>query len=324
MSIDGRLVEEVKSHCHLGLRLQHDGRWKQQIDYMTSRAESRLSILKAYGRKFQRQPLLKIYLSYIRPLLEYGGFIWCNITKGEVKQLESVQLAALRVLSGCKSGTNHFRFYNEFDLPTLERRRFISRMVKFYEVLHRSDVERMNSNSFAQVGDRNPYSSRRGHDISILLAKTEQCRMSFRSQCVRDWNNLPVSIRTLESKRKFKIILQIKPSPPVYYGIELNRTSSINLARLRCGNANLNYNLFLRNLCDTPTCDCGDGDETIAHYLLHCRRFSRARRDAKDMMPCDMWSADTILHGSTTRFSDEDNATLCIIAQKYIEATARF
>ena len=148
--------------------------------------------------------------------------------------------------------------------------------------------------------------------------------MSFRSQCVRDWNNLPVSIRTLESKRKFKIILQNKPSPPVYYGIELNRTSSINLARLRCGNANLNYNLFLRNLCDTPTCDCGDGDETIAHYLLHCRRFNRARRDAKEALPCDMWSADTILHGSTTRFSDEDNATSCIIAQKYIEATARF
>ena len=180
------------------------------------------------------------------------------------------------------SGTHHFKLYNEFDLPTLKRRRFVSRMVKFYEVLHRSDVDRMNSGSFAQVGNRNPYPTRRGQDISLPMARTELCRMSFRSQCVRDWNKLPDSTRTAESKLKFKAILQKKPSPPDYYGIELKRISSINLARLRCGNANLNYNLFLRNLRDTPTCECGDGDETIAHYLLHCQCFNRARHDAKD------------------------------------------
>ena len=59
LSLDGRLVKEAETHCHLGLRLQHDGRWRQQIDYMISRPESRLSILKVYGRKFQRKPLLK-------------------------------------------------------------------------------------------------------------------------------------------------------------------------------------------------------------------------------------------------------------------------
>ena len=50
----------------------------------------------------------------------------------------------------------------------------------------------------------------------------------------------------------------------------------------------------------------------------------RHKLDTLRAEACDMWSADTILHGSTTRFSGEDNASLCIIAQKYIEATARF
>ena len=251
LSLDGRLVEEVEYHCHLGLRLQNDGRWKRQVDHMISRAEKRISILKAYSTRFQRRPLLRIYLAYIRPLLEYGAYIWCNITKGEETQLEAVQLAALRILTDCKIGTNHHCLLREFDLPTLKRRRYVSRMTKFYEVLHRTDVGRMNSSSFVRVASRNPYQTRRGEDLSLLLARTEQCRMSFRFQCIRDWNVLPDMVKTADNKHQFKGLLQKKPQPPDYYGIEWNRTSSINLARLQCGNANLNYNLFLRNMCDT-------------------------------------------------------------------------
>ena len=50
----------------------------------------------------------------------------------------------------------------------------------------------------------------------------------------------------------------------------------------------------------------------------------RHKLDTLRAEACDMWSADTILHGSTTRFSGEDNASLCIIAQKYIELLQDF
>ena len=72
LMMNGKLVEEVEYHCHLGLRLQANGKWKRQVDHMIARASKRLSILKFYSRRFTRQPLRQLYLSYIRPLLEYG------------------------------------------------------------------------------------------------------------------------------------------------------------------------------------------------------------------------------------------------------------
>ena len=48
LKISGLFVEEVASHCHLGLRLQLDGKWTEQVNHMIKKAEGRLKIMKAY------------------------------------------------------------------------------------------------------------------------------------------------------------------------------------------------------------------------------------------------------------------------------------
>ena len=148
LTLNNRLVEEVQSHCHLGLRLQNNGKWKNQVDHMVSRASKRLRILKAYGRRFGRKPLQKLYLAYIRPILDYGDYIWSNLRKNEEDQPEKVQLAALRIITGTKLGTGHFGLYRELDIPKLVTRRYTSRLIKFHYVFHRRTGGRMNRNDF--------------------------------------------------------------------------------------------------------------------------------------------------------------------------------
>ena len=109
--MNGIFVEEVEYHCHLGLRLQSNGRWKRQVDYMIARASKRLSILKYYHRRFNRHPLKQLYLSYIRPLLEYGDYVWCSLHGHEEDALETIQLSAFRCITGNKLGTSHFGLY---------------------------------------------------------------------------------------------------------------------------------------------------------------------------------------------------------------------
>ena len=127
--------------------------------------------------------------------------------------------------------------------------------------------------------------------------------------------------KNADSKLKFKRLIQHRPSPPTYYGLEWNRTTNINLARLRCGNPNLNMNLYLRNMADIPTCDCGVADETIPHFLLHCTRYDQGRRDVKRELPNDIWYTDVILHGSEQRYVTGENSRLNKIVQHFIEAT---
>ena len=49
------------------------------------------------------------------------------------------------------------------------------------------------------------------------------------------------------------------------------------IARLRTGHCGLNKYLHRFNTIDDPTCECGEGHETVLHYLLKCELFEEQR-----------------------------------------------
>ena len=49
-----------------------------------------------------RKVLINIYLSFIRPVLEYADIVWNNCTLHESNLLESVQVEAGRIITGLK------------------------------------------------------------------------------------------------------------------------------------------------------------------------------------------------------------------------------
>ena len=322
--LNNRLVEEITSHCHLGLRLQNNGKWNIQVDHMIRKASKRLGILKLYGRKFGRKPLLKLYLSYIRPILEYGDYIWSNLTKTEEDKLEKLQLSAIRVITGNKIGTGHFSLYRELDLPKLSARHYASRLIKFHQVLNRNTKGRMNRDDYEFITERTPYPNRRIHDLTTPMVNTELYRQSFKIAGIRDWNALPDGIKSITTKSAFKRKLKIRPSPDYYYGIEDTRKGAILLSRLRCNNPDLNYNLYHKNLTVSPKCECGFPDETVEHFLIGCPLYDRTRRDAKMLLPVNSWNTRDLLHGSTIRYDKETNILICKTAQKFIISTNRF
>ena len=325
LKMAGLYVEEVSTHCHLGVRLQSDGKWSDQIDHMVRKAEERIKIMKAYSRRLNRQALRQLYLSYVRPILEYASQVWCNCTLGQETLLECVQLAAIRAITGAKVGTSHRMLYKELSLPLLERRRFQARMCKMQDLLHSDTPDRLNQHSFPRVSSRNVYSTRRTNDLSIPLVNTELSRRSFVPRSINEWNLLPETSREITTKNGLKLRISPKIWPNPYYSIEEDRPSAINLTRLRVGNSNLHLNLFRRGLSDTPACECGARNESTAHYLLECPIHERTRSDAKAAVPDQsMWNTNDILHGSTIRYSKNENELLCRIVQRFIKSTNRF
>lgn len=62
---------------HLGLTLNFKGIWKDHINDINTKACSRLNVLFKYYRN--RESLIKLYLVFIRPILEYRNIIWDEI-----------------------------------------------------------------------------------------------------------------------------------------------------------------------------------------------------------------------------------------------------
>ena len=104
----------------------------------------------------------------------------------------------------------------------------------------------------------------------------------------------------------------------------MDRLSSVNLSRIRCGNSDLNANLHRRNLCDSPLCACGTDEETESHYLLECPLYARLRADAILEVPVGSWNTRDLLHGSKIRYTEEENRTISMTIQKFISSSRRF
>jgi hypothetical protein len=74
--------------------------------------------------KLDRKSLDKLYIGFIRPMLEYEGIVWDNCSLHESELLESVQLEAARIITGLRKGTSHAKLYTELGwVPLKERRR---------------------------------------------------------------------------------------------------------------------------------------------------------------------------------------------------------
>jgi hypothetical protein len=74
----------------------NDGKWKDHINEIYAKACRRTNILRLMKHKLDKESLEKLYIGFIRPILEYGGIVWDYCSLHESELLESVQLEAAK------------------------------------------------------------------------------------------------------------------------------------------------------------------------------------------------------------------------------------
>ena len=73
---------------------------------MLGKAWKRIGLLRSLNHHLNRPCLEKMYMSFIRPLLEYGDILWDNCTNQQKSDIESVQNEAARIVSGATKYCN--------------------------------------------------------------------------------------------------------------------------------------------------------------------------------------------------------------------------
>ena len=96
--MNGTIIEETTRHKQLGLTFSSTCKRTDQINTISEKAWTRL--LKALKFRVSRKSLEKIYISYIRPLLEYSDSVWDNCSPDSKKQLEAIYTEAARIIVG--------------------------------------------------------------------------------------------------------------------------------------------------------------------------------------------------------------------------------
>ena len=117
--LDGVELKDQPTHKHVGFWLQSDMKWTTHMDNIIAQAGAKLVLLKSHRFRFNKRALRQMYLAFVRPVLEYGSAVWCNISQFDQDRLESINLSALRAIAGAKIGTSHDLLYRETGIDPL-------------------------------------------------------------------------------------------------------------------------------------------------------------------------------------------------------------
>jgi hypothetical protein len=113
-----------------------DCKWTKHINTIIERASKQLNILRKLKFKLNRQYLQNIYITFIRPILEYGSEVWDNCGAVNSDRLEKVQTEAARIVTGLTSYASLDSIYCETGWEKLTVRREVKKLNLFYKIIN--------------------------------------------------------------------------------------------------------------------------------------------------------------------------------------------
>ena len=216
VSLDHELV--IKD---LGVWMDSDLSFDDHVYEKIKMANKMLGIINRNFSDLDKSSFLLLYKSMVRSHLEYAGSVWNPYKKGLIKDIESVQKRATKLVRCCKKLPYVDRLAR-LQLPTLKYRRFRGDMMEVYKILHGFyDVSVIPSLA------RNFDTRSRGNSLKLMVQRCnfDVRKYSFCNRVVNVWNALPEHVVISSSLNVFKNNLDKHwKCDPFYYDFEASPT----------------------------------------------------------------------------------------------------
>ena len=96
--LEGHPLEQVKLFKYLGVFISHDLSWGEHIQSVCSKARRILGLLyRRFYNNTSGDSFVQLYLSLVRPHLDYASALWSPYLKKDITILENVQKLACRM-----------------------------------------------------------------------------------------------------------------------------------------------------------------------------------------------------------------------------------
>lgn len=126
IKLNNKCLPMVKKHMILGICFDDKHSFSDHLEVLVGTCLKKLDILKSLAYKSKgAHPkfLIQVYKALIRTKLDYGSFLWDNINKKQVQNLEKIQNAAMRISLGAMTTTPVEALQRETALVPLQMRR---------------------------------------------------------------------------------------------------------------------------------------------------------------------------------------------------------
>jgi len=194
------IIPRVNSITDLGITINNKLNFSEYINLCVSKAFSRSFLIFRGFSSRNSQLLVKAFITYVRPLLEYNTYIWSPSDIGSINKIERVQRRFTKRIPSV-SHLSYIDRLKVLDLELLEYRRLKSDLIMMFKIVHNLvDVDRdalitINSSSIT----RNSY-------LKIFKPSSiSTVRSNFLCiRCINPWNFLSEQTRSSPSVSCFK------------------------------------------------------------------------------------------------------------------------
>lgn len=209
--LGGRPISEMDQVKDLGVHYDVKLSFSTHCAKVANRANSVVGTIKRFFSTRRLVVLRSLYITYVRPIMEYASSAWSPGRKYSIEILESVQRRMTR-LAVESMGRDYPDRLIQWDLSPLEQRRIDSDLVYFYKIYKGEMLVRnlfSNDGVMALVRDESLKATRCAVDQKLRkpLAKSLARQTSFFVRTVNPWNSLHLSTRLLETTSSFKRLI---------------------------------------------------------------------------------------------------------------------
>ena len=198
-ALQGSLLEETDLEKDLGVLISSDLKFSKQCIEAEKKAQRMLGYIKRQFGYRNKEIVLTLYNSLVRPHLEYAVQFWCPSYRKDIERLERVQARATKLIPSLR----HKRYpdrLRELDLFSLETRRLRGQLIEVFKILRGFDnVDYREIFQLSEGVTRN-----HGFKLELTRYNRDLCGNFFSYSICEHWNRLPAEVVNSNSVEQFK------------------------------------------------------------------------------------------------------------------------
>ena len=196
----GNSLKNVKVHKDLGVLVDSSLRFHPHVAAVVKKASSLSNQILRGTLCRTPQFMVTLFISHVRPILDYCSPVWNQAYLGDLRSLESVQRRWTSEISGL-SGLTYPARLRALKLFSIRGRLFRMDLIKLWKIFHMQCSEELSS-----LFEREFHVATRGHafKLSVPRCHTDKLRRFFSVRVVQDWNSLPPGVVEVATLYTFK------------------------------------------------------------------------------------------------------------------------
>ena len=198
-SLLGKEIKSVEQEEDLGVIISKDLKSTKQCIKVEKKAQKLVGYIKRQFKYRDKETVLQLYTSIVRPHLEYAVQFWSPTLRKDIDRLEAVQARATKLVPSIRQ-FGYQRRLERLNLFNLETRRLRGQLIETFKILkglYNIDYSNLFTLSTNQTRSN-------GLKIDLKRYNTTPCGNFFTYKIGNTWNKLPTDVVNSNTVDEFK------------------------------------------------------------------------------------------------------------------------